>query len=250
MTTSHVSDTRLDEIADGVYRVSTLVPGIGPTGFSFNQFLIDAEQPLLFHTGHRSMLPGVAAQVARVVPLERLRWVTFGHVESDECGAMNELLAAAPHAEVAHGALGCMVSLNEMADRPPRALADGEVLDLGGKRVSHHDTPHVPHGWEARVLFEETTGTLLCGDLFSHLGDGPALTTADLVAPAEAAEDVFRATCLTPDTGPTLRRLAGLAPRTLAVMHGSSFTGDGADALRRLADGYDARLAAAAGAPA
>jgi flavorubredoxin len=218
--------TRTDEIADGVYRISTLVPGIGPAGFTFNQFLLDAEQPLLFHTGHRSMLPAVAEQVGRVVPLERLRWITFGHVESDECGSMNELLAAAPHAEVAHGALGCMVSLNEMADRPPRALADGEVLDLGGKRVRHLDTPHVPHGWEAGVLYEETTGTLLCGDLFTHLGDGPAVTGDDLVTLAEQAEDVFHATCLTPTTGPTIRRLAELEPRTLAVMHGSSFTGD------------------------
>jgi flavorubredoxin len=160
--------TRTDEIADGVYRISTLVPGIGPAGFTFNQFLLDAEVPPLFHTGHRSMLPAEAEQVGRIVPLERLRWITLGHIESDECGSMNELLAAAPHAEVAHGAPGCMVSLNEMADRPPRALADGEVLDLGGKRVVHLDTPHVPHGWEARVLHEETTGTLLRGDLLTH----------------------------------------------------------------------------------
>jgi flavorubredoxin len=240
--------TRLDEVADGIYRISTLVPEIGPTGFSFNQFLIDAEQPLLFHTGHRSMLSGVADQIARVTPLDGLRWITFGHIESDECGSMNELLAAAPHAEVAHGALGCMVSLNEMADRMPRPLADGEAIDLGGKRVRHLDTPHVPHGWEARVLFEETTGTLLCGDLFSHLGDGPALATDDIVGPAEAAEDIFRATCLTPSTGPTIRRLADLEPTTLAVMHGSSFHGDGREALLRLADVYDRRLLAEVGA--
>jgi flavorubredoxin len=237
--------TRMDEIADGIYRISTLVPDIGPSGFSFNQFLIDAEQPLLFHTGHRSMLMAVADEISRVTPLERLRWITFGHIESDECGSMNQLLAAAPRAEVAHGAMGCMVSLNEMADRPPRPLADGETLDLGGKRVTHFDTPHVPHGWEARVLFEETTGTLLCGDLFSHLGDGPPVTTDDVVGPAEVAEDVFRATCLTPSTGSTMRRLAELAPKTLAIMHGSSFTGDGASALARLADAYDARLLAA-----
>jgi flavorubredoxin len=235
----------MDEIGDGIYRISTLVPEIGPSGFSFNQFLIDAEQTLLFHTGHRSMLTAVADEISRVTPLERLRWITFGHIESDECGAMNQLLAAAPRAEVAHGATGCMVSLNEMADRPPRAMADGETLDLGGKRVTHFDTPHVPHGWEARVLFEETTGTLLCGDLFSHLGDGPPLTTDDVVGPAEVAEDVFRATCLTPATGSTMRRLAELAPGTLAIMHGSSFSGDGASALLRMADAYDARLRAA-----
>jgi flavorubredoxin len=176
-----------------------------------------------------------------------LRWITFGHIESDECGSMNQLLAAAPNAQVAHGALGCMVSLNEMADRPPQAMADGEVLDLGGKRVRHIDTPHVPHGWEARVLFEENTGTLLCGDLFTRLGDGPPVVDDDIVGPAGDAEDLFRATCLTPDTGPTIRRLAELAPRTLALMHGSSFAGDGASQLRQLADEYDRRLARATG---
>jgi flavorubredoxin len=191
------------------------------------------------------MFRAVAEQIARIVPLDRLRWITFGHVESDECGAMNEFLEAAPHAEVAHGAGGCMVSLNEMADRPPRPLADGESLDLGGKRVTHYDTPHVPHAWEARVLYEETTGTLLCGDLFSHLGDGPPLTTDDVVGPAAETEDVFRASCLTPSTGPIIRRLAQLAPTTLAIMHGSSFTGDGAAALLALADDYEARLRAA-----
>ncbi|WP_028921068.1 MBL fold metallo-hydrolase [Pseudonocardia acaciae] len=237
--------TRIDEIAPGIYRVSTHVPGIGPTGMSFNQFLIDAEQPLLFHTGHRSMFDAVVEQVGRVVPVERLRWITFGHLESDECGSMNQFLAAAPHAEVAHGALGCMLSVNEMADRPPRALADGEVLDLGGKRVRRLETPHVPHGWDAGVLYEETTNTLLCGDLFTHLGDGPPVTEDDLVAPAEQVEDAMHATCLTPETGPTVRRLAELEPGTLAVMHGSSFVGDAGSALRRLADGYDTRLAAA-----
>lgn len=237
--------TRTDEVADGIYRISTHVPAIGPTGFTFNQFLVDAEQPLLFHTGHRSMFAAVAEQIERIVPVERLRWITFGHVESDECGSMNQFLAAAPAAEVAHGELGCLVSLNEMADRPPRAMADGDVLDLGGKRLRHLDTPHVPHGWEARVLYEETTRTLLCGDLFTHLGDGPAVIEDDLVAPAEQAEDLFHATCLTPSTGATLRRLAELSPSTLAVMHGSSFAGDCRSALLRLADGYDARLAAA-----
>jgi flavorubredoxin len=155
---------------------------------------------------------------------------------------MNQWLAAAPHAEVAHGAIGCEVSLNDLADRPPRSLADGEAIDLGGKRVRHIDTPHVPHGWEARVLYEETTGTLLCGDLGTHLGNGPAVTSADIVGPAIEADGTFRATCLTPDTAPTLRRLAALAPRTLAIMHGSSFSGDCAAALGALADDYARRL--------
>jgi flavorubredoxin len=238
-------ETRVDEIADHMYRLSTFVPEVGPSGFTFNQFLIDDEQPLLFHTGMRGLFPLVGEAIASVVPLERLRWITFGHLEADECGAMNELLAAAPQAQIAHGALGCMVSLDDLADRPPVPLADGEVIELGQHRVRHIDTPHVPHGWEARVLFEETTGTLLCGDLFSHLGDGPAVTTDDVVGPAAHAEDVFGATCLTPRTGPTIRGLADLAPSTLAVMHGSSFAGDGRLALLALADEYDGRLAAA-----
>jgi flavorubredoxin len=240
-------ETRISEIADGIYRLSTFVPEIAPpAGFTFNQFLIDADEPLLFHCGPRAMFSSVSAAVAQVLPPERLRWITFGHVESDECGAMNSWLAAAPQATVAHGMIGCMVSLNDLADRPPRALADGEVIDLGGKRVRHIDTPHVPHGWEARVLYEETTGTLLCGDLLTHLGNGPAVTSADIVGPAAAAEDAFRATCLTPDTAPTIRRLAALAPRTLALMHGSSFAGDCAGALSALADDYARRLAHAA----
>jgi flavorubredoxin len=177
-----------------------------------------------------------------VLPRERLAWLTFGHVEADECGAMNEWLGIAPQAEVAHGAVACMVSLNDLADRPPRILADGEIIDLGGKRVRYLDTPHVPHGWQAGLLYEETTGTLLCGDLFTHLGDGPALTTTDVVGPAMAAEDMFGASSLCPTMGSTLRRLAALSPRKLAIMHGSSFAGDGGAALRELADYYDHRV--------
>src|ERR1700722_14532449 len=237
--------TQLDEIAGGIFRLSTFVPDIGPTGFTFNQFLVQAEEPLLFHTGPRAMFPSVSEAISRVLPVDSLRWITFGHVEADECGAMNLFLSAAPASQVAHGALGCMVSLDDLADRPPRPLADGDVLDLGGKRVRHIDTPHVPHGWEARVLFEETTGTLLCGDLFTQLGDGPAVTSDDIVEAASVAEDVFGASCLTPTTGSTMRGLADLAPSTLAVMHGSCFSGDGAGALLSLADNYDARLRAA-----
>jgi flavorubredoxin len=232
-------NTRTDEIADGIYRFSTLVPDMGPDGFTFNQFLVRAPEPLLFHTGPRAMFPLVSAAVGRVVPLASLRWITFGHVEADESGSMNQWLAAAPEATVAHGATGVMVSLNDLCDRPPRALADGEVLDLGGKRVRHIDTPHVPHGWEARVLFEETTRTLLCGDLFTHLGDGPAVTEKDLLGPAQAAEEMFRSSCYTKASGPTVRKLAVLRPATLAVMHGSSYRGDGEKALLGLADLYD-----------
>jgi flavorubredoxin len=229
----------VNEIADGIYRISTWIPDVSPEGFTFNQFLVEADEPLLFHTGPRGMFPLVAEAVAQVTPVESLRWITFGHVESDECGAMNMWLTAAPDSQVAHGALGCLVSLNDMCDRPPRPLEDGEIIDLGGKRVRQISTPHVPHGWEAQVSYAETTGTLLCGDLFTQIGNGPALTTDDLVEPAMATEDMFHATCLAPHTASTLRSLGDLAPTTLAVMHGSSFQGDGKQALYDLADAYE-----------
>ena len=238
---------RTAEIADGIYRLSTFVPEIAPpAGFTFNQFLVLGDEPLLFHTGLRRDVPAQSRDaLARIIPPERLRWIAFGHYEADECGAMNEWLAVAPRAQVAHGQTGCIVSLNDMADRAPRVLADGEVIDLGGKRVRYIDTPHIPHGWDAGVLYEEATGTLLCGDLFTQLGDGPALTEGDMVGPAIAAEDLFRYSSLSPGMGATIRRLAGLSPRTLALMHGPSFAGDGAAALRALADDYDRRVRAA-----
>ncbi|MFI5718561.1 MBL fold metallo-hydrolase [Nocardia sp. NPDC051750] len=232
-------DIRTDEIADGIYRFSTFVPDVGPTGFTFNQFFIDAEEPLLFHTGMRALFPAVSAAVARIRPVEQLRWITFGHVEADECGAMNLFLGAAPDAQIAHGEIGCLVSIDDLADRMPRRLADGEVMDLGNRRVQHFDTPHAPHNWEARVLYEQSTGVLFCGDLMTQLGDGPALTDTDLVEPAAVAEEVFHATSLGPAVPATLRRLAELEPATLAVMHGSGYTGDCAQALHDLATVYD-----------
>lgn len=239
-------DTKIDEISDGIYRLSTWVAEVAPpAGFSFNQFLVMADEPLLFHTGPRAMFPLVSEAVSRIMPVDRLRWISFGHVEADECGSMNQWLAAAPNATVTHGALGCMVQLNDLADRPPRPLAEGETIDLGGKRLRHIPTPHVPHGWDAHVLYEETTGTLLGGDLFTHIGNGPAITTDDIVEPAMEAEAIFRSTCLAPDTAVTLSRLADLAPTTLAVMHGSSFRGDGRKALLDLAAAYDERYLAA-----
>ncbi|MEP7173918.1 MAG: MBL fold metallo-hydrolase [Aestuariivirga sp.] len=237
-------ETKVNEIADGIFRLSTFVPDIAPpAGFVFNQFLVLGEEPLLFHTGLRKMFPLTHSAVSRLIPPERLRWITFGHFEADECGAMNEWLAAAPQAQVAHGHTGNMVSLNDMADRPPRVLDDGETIDLGkGKRVRYLDTPHTPHGWDAGVLYEESTGTLMCGDLFTQLGNGPALIEGDVVGPAIAAEDLFKYSSLNPGMGTTIRGLAKLAPRTLALMHGPSFTGDGGAALRALADDYDRRV--------
>jgi flavorubredoxin len=236
--------TAVDEVADRIFRISTLVEEAAPGGFSFNQFLVVGEEPLLFHCGPRAMFPLVSEAVGRVLPVSSLRWVTFGHVESDECGAMNLWLEAAPQAEVIFNALGCDVSLNDLCDRPPRVLDEGAGLDIGGKRLRQISTPHVPHGWEAQVLFEETTSTLLCGDLLSHVGGGPALVETDVVGPAVDAELMFGASSLAPRTGAVLRSLGDLCPQTLAIMHGSSYRGDGRAALHALADAYESMMSA------
>ena len=228
-------ETRTFEIADNVYRFSTAVTGIGPEPFTFNQFLILADEPMLFHLGHRQMFASIAAAVERVTPLTTLRYLGFGHVEADECGSLNQWLAAAPNAALVHGQTACMVSQNDLADRAPRPLADGEALDLGGKRMRWIDTPHVPHGWEAGAFYEETGATLFCGDLLTHGGDGPALTDSDVAGPAIGMEAMFHAMSMAPNTVAVLHRLADLEPATLAIMHGSSFRGDGAGALRTLA---------------
>jgi flavorubredoxin len=235
-------ETRVDEIAERIYRLSTFLPAVGPSGFTFNQFLVDADEPLLFHCGQRALFPAVARAAARVLDLRRLRWIAFSHVEADECGALDQWLAAAPGATVTHGAIGCAIWLNDQAPRAPRALADGEVLDLGGRRVQRLDTPHVPHCWDAGLLYEAATGTLFCSDLLTHVGDPPALTGGDILGPAIAAERQFGYTAVTPATSATIRRLADLRPRTLAVMHGSSFTGDAATLLERLAGFYEGLL--------
>ena len=173
--------TTVDEIAPDIFRLSTFVPEVGPTGFTFNQFLVRDDEPFLFHTGMRELFPFVSEAIGRVVPVESLRWISFGHVEADECGAMNELFAAAPHAQVVHGELACMVSLNDLADRPPRPMADGEVLGTGHHRLRFLATPHVPHNWESGLWFDEPTSTLFAGDLFTALGNGPALVTDSIV---------------------------------------------------------------------
>ena len=157
--------TRISEIADGIYRLSTYVPDIAPpAGFTFNQFLVLGDEPLMFHTGLRKMFGLNRGAVSRIIPPERLRWIAYGHFEADECGALNEWLAIAPQAQAAHGQTGCMVSLNDFSDRPPRVLSDGETIDLGGgKRVRFIDTPHTPHGWDAGVLYEQSTKTCCAG---------------------------------------------------------------------------------------
>lgn len=235
--------TEVSEIADRIYRLSTFVNAVGPTGFTFNQFLIDADQPLLFHYGQRSLFPLISAAVKSVIPLDKLRWTTCSHVEADESGALNQWLAAAPKATPAHGQVGCNIWLRDMADRDPRVLANDEVIDLGGKRVRWLDTPHVPHNWDAGVIYEETTGTLFSSDLFTQFGPAAPTTESEIVGPAIATEKAVPYMPVTKLTEPTLRRLAGLKPTTIALMHGPSFKGDGAAALTALADHYRDRLA-------
>jgi flavorubredoxin len=237
-------ETRVTEIADNIYRFSTYLPQAGPGGFTFNQFLVDADEPLLFHTGLRHIFPLVSEAVARVLPLQRLRWITFGHFEADECGAMNQFLAASPQATVAHGSIGVMVSIIDQADRPPRSLSDGEILDLGGKRMRRLETPHVPHGWDAGLFYEETTGTLFAGDFFARPGDYAATTESPdaLYDSGIAFEEALPSTALTPQTQPTIQRLAALDPRTLALMHNSAYSGNCSALLLRLAEFYGERL--------
>jgi len=230
--------TEITEIADRIYRLSTLVPQVGPNGFTFNQFLIDAEEPLLFHYGHRAMFPLISAAVKSVIPLDRLRWTTCSHVEGDESGAINEWLAAAPNATPAHGQVGVNIWVTDMANRPPRALKNDETIDLGGKKVRWLDTPHVPHNWDAGLIYEETTGTLFSSDLFTQMGPCAATTTGDIVEAAIATGKAIPYMPITPQAEPTLRRLAGLSPKTIALMHGPTFQGDGAAALTALADHY------------
>jgi flavorubredoxin len=238
-------DTRVDEIGAGIYRISVFVPTMPPSGFTYNHFLVVDDEPLLFHCGKRKMFPLVSAAVARVLPPETLRWLSFGHFEADECGAMNEWLATAPNATLAHGTLGCRVSIEDMADRPPRTLADGAVIETGRRRFRYIDTPHLPHGWDAGVLFEETTQTLFCGDLFAHFGNTAPSTQSDIVGPATHGGHALQSTSLGPTTGPNIRKLARLEPKLLAVMHGASFEGDGGAALTDLATYFEDSLRAA-----
>jgi len=238
-------ETVIDEIAPDIFRLSTWTDQIAPpAGFTFNQFLVRGDEPFLFHTGMRDLFPLVSDAVSRIVPLTDLRWISFAHVEADECGAMNLFLDAAPRAEVVHGELACMLSLNDMADRPPHAV-DG-TLDIGGHVMRFIPTPHVPHNWESGLWFDETTRTLFAGDLFTQLGGGPAVTEDDIVDAALDAEEIFHSTGLSSAVVPTLEGLADLEPTTLALMHGPSFRGDGATQLRRLAARYGALIAPAA----
>lgn len=228
--------TRIDEISDGIYRISTPTDVI-PGGFTFNQFLILDEEPLLFHTGLRRGFPVVKEAIGRVMPVEKLRYVSFSHVEADESGALNEFLAVAPRAIPLCSRTAAMVSVNDLADRAPRALADGETLNLGRHEIRWHDTPHLPHSWESGLLTETTTRTFLCGDLFTHAGaDLPPVTEGDILGPSEQVRATMNYYSQADDAATMLRKLAAFEPRTLALMHGSSWRGDGGKLLHALAD--------------
>jgi len=235
--TNSESGTNVHEIVDGIYRINTPVAIEGAGGFSFNQYLIVDDEPLLFHTGPRKMFPLVHEAVASILPPERLRYIAFSHVEADECGSLNEWLAAAPRSAPLCGTVAAMVSIGDLADRTPIALSDGELRSLGKRCVRWLDAPHLPHAWECGFLMEESTRTLLCGDLFTQGGaDLPPITESDILGPSEAFRHAMDYFSHTTRAREILERLATTEPTTLACMHGSAWRGDGAKLLRALAD--------------
>ena len=236
--TNTQSGTNVHEVSDGIYRINTPVfMDGGPGGFSFNQYLIVDDEPLLFHTGPRKMFPLVSEALASIIPVEQLRYLAFSHVEADECGSLNEWLAVAPQSSPLCGTVAALVSINDMADRPPRALADGETLSLGKHSLRWFDTPHLPHAWECGLLMDDNTRTLLCGDLFTQPGSElPAITESDILGPSEAFRQAMDYYSYTKNARAMIERLASAEPTTLACMHGSAWHGDGAKLLRALAD--------------
>ncbi|MDX9974951.1 MAG: MBL fold metallo-hydrolase [FCB group bacterium] len=238
--TNAQSGTNVNEIADGIYRINTPVRFEGTSGFSFNQYLIVDDEPLLFHSGLRKMFPLVREAVAGVMPVKNLRYIAFSHVEADECGALNEWLAVAPQSVPVCGNIAAIVSIEDLADRPPRALADGERLPLGKHTMRWIDAPHMPHAWECGFMNEEHTSTLLCGDLFTQGGaDLPAITESDILEPSEVFRKRMDYFSHTRNARALLDKVASTTPSTLACMHGSAWRGDGAGLLRALADALD-----------
>jgi flavorubredoxin len=235
MATNSQSGTNVQEIATGIFRINTPVPLPDGSLFSFNQYLVVDDEPLLFHSGPRQLFPLVCEAIASVMPVERLRYIGLSHVEADECGAMNLLLAAAPQAVPLCGSIAAMVSMSDLADRPPRALAGGEELSLGSHTMRWFDTPHLPHGWECGLMMDTRTRTFFCGDLFTQPGNSEkALTDADILGPSEAFRKQMDYYAHAPQTAALLAGLAEQEPRTLACMHGSAWEGDGATLLRQL----------------
>lgn len=233
--TNKETGTNIQEVADGVFRINTPLKDV-LGGFSFNQYLVIDDEPLLFHTGPRRLFPLVREAMQSVMPVAKLKYVAFSHFEADECGALNEWLAVAPQAVPVCGMVAAMVSVTDVADRAPKAMADGERLTLGAKTMRWLDAPHLPHGWDCGYMFEEKTKTLFCGDLFTQGGaETPALTQSDILGPSEAFRKPLDYFAHAPNGRELIERLAATGPRTLACMHGSAWSGDGAGLLRALA---------------
>jgi len=244
MKTNKESGTTIDEIANGIYRISTPVPpSVIPGGFTFNQYLIEDEAPLLYHTGPFKLFPLVSEAIASVIPVPSLRYIGFSHYEADECGSLNDFLDAAPAAEPLCSTIAKMVSVDDIALRPAHALADGEELSLGTHTVRWTDTPHLPHAWECGHLFETTTQTLFCGDLFTQGGhEHEPLTTDDILEPSEAMRGALDYFSQTRRVRELMEKLAITSPRVLACMHGAAWKGDGAALLRQLAGRLDGEV--------
>jgi flavorubredoxin len=235
MITNLQAGTNVQEIASGIFRINTPVPLPDGNLFSFNQYLVVDDQPLLFHSGPRQLFPLVSEAIASVLPVQRLRYIGLSHVEADECGALNLFLAAAPQAVPLCGSLAAMISITDLADRPPLALADGEELALGSHTMRWFDTPHLPHGWECGLMMDTQTRTFFCGDLLAQPGNSErALIDTDILGPSEAFRLQMDYYAHAPQTAALLTELAKQEPRTLACMHGSAWQGDGASLLRNL----------------
>ena len=234
MITNEVSGTRIEEVAQGIYRINTPLD-IVPGGFNVNQYLIVDEEPVLFHTGWRWMFPLVSEAISKIMPVNKLRHIGLSHFEGDECGAMNEFLEIAPNATPFASDIGVLTSVNDFANRPGRGLKDGEEFQIGGRRLRWVYTPHVPHGWDCGVLYDHSTETLLCGDLFTHGGTvTPAVTESDILGPSESFRKPLDYFAHSVATEAVLAKLANLNPKLLACQHGSAYRGDGSKLLVEL----------------
>ena len=235
MIANKETNTCVDEVAAGIYRISTPLDVI-PGGFTFNSYLIDDDEPLLFHTGWRKMFPFTLEAIGKVMPVEKLRWIGGSHFEGDEFGALNDLLAVAPEATPFGAEIGVLTSLNDFASRTARGLGDGDEFSLGSRRVKWLYTPHVPHGWDCGILFDLATETLLCGDLFTQPGANlPPVTESEVLTASEGMREMMDYYAHATNTSATLERLASLDPSLLACQHGSAYRGDAAALLRELA---------------
>jgi flavorubredoxin len=227
--------TTIAEIAPDVYRISTF---LADGDIQMNQFLVKDDEPLLWHTGQKYLFAEVKEAVSKLIDPTKLRWIGFSHFEPDECGSLNSWLGIAPHAETFCSPVGANVNIRDFASRPARGMSDGEIIPTGKYRFSFHPTPHLPHGWDAGLLFEETNRTLFCSDLFHQFGNPEALTGSDIIEAAKKnlvniQSGPFKNYIpYTQSTEHQLNSLAELKPKTLAIMHGSSFSGDCERSLR------------------